>query len=412
MMRKGWMLLALAVLLTACSNPTPSATATPPPTETPAPTHTAVPTATPVPTATATLTSLARSEPAAPIDPFAQAKRLGRGVNLGNALEAPREEGEWGMVLEEEYFQIIAQAGLNTVRVPIRWSAHASTEAPYTVDDKFFQRIDWVIENGLKQGLNVIINMHHYDEIFVHPDPHKERFVAIWRQIATRYRNMPDTLFYEPLNEPHDALTADAWNDLLAEVIPAIRQVDGVHTLVIGGADWGGIQSLTKLKLPEGEENVICTFHYYEPFLFTHQGAEWVGKEYGTVGVQWPGPPATPLVPNQEAQAIGWIHKWFQDYNTQPARYNPCSPGEIARQFDWAVQWGKNLGKPLFLGEFGAYSTADMQSRANWTAVVRQEAEARGFPWAYWEFGAGFGVYDRATRQWREPLLRALIPEK
>jgi endoglucanase len=64
----------------------------------------------------------------------------------------------------------------------------------------------------------------------------------------------------------------------------------------------------------------------------------------------------------------------------------------------------------VYLGEFGAYSRADMASRARWTARVVREAEARGFGWAYWEFGAGFGAYDRATGTWRQPLLDALLP--
>jgi endoglucanase len=66
---------------------------------------------------------------------------------------------------------------------------------------------------------------------------------------------------------------------------------------------------------------------------------------------------------------------------------------------------------PLWLGEFGAYEKADMASRARWTTFVREEAEKRGWSWAYWEFGAGFGVYDRAAEAYREALLRALIPE-
>ena len=79
---------------------------------------------------------------------------------------------------------------------------------------------------------------------------------------------------------------------------------------------------------------------------------------------------------------------------------------------DWAVRYGERLGCPLWLGEFGAYSRADLQSRVNWTSFVREEAEERGLPWAYWEFGAGFGVYDRENEVWREELLRALIPEE
>jgi endoglucanase len=343
------------------------------------------------------------------VDPFAQARRLGRGVNLGNALDAPNE-GEWGMTLDEAYFVVIAEAGFNTVRVPIRWSAHAMDEPPYTVEQTFFQRIDWVIAKATAQGLNVVIDMHNYDPLFIDPAKHEDRFVAIWRQIATRYRHRPDNLYLEPLNEPHDQLTPARWNKLLARVVATIREVDGVHTLVVTGAEWGGISGLGQLRLPEGEENVICSFHLYDPFLFTHQGAEWVGPEYGTLGVQWPGPPAEPLTPIPEAEAVPWIKKWFEDYNALITKYNPAGPDPIQKQFNMAVVLGEQLGKPLWLGEFGAYSTADMQSRVNWTTFMREEAESRGISWAYWEFGAGFGVYDRSTRRWNEGLLRALIP--
>ncbi len=65
---------------------------------------------------------------------------------------------------------------------------------------------------------------------------------------------------------------------------------------------------------------------------------------------------------------------------------------------------------PLWLGEFGAYNKADMQSRINWTKFVREQAEVRGIPWAYWEFGAEFGVYDRKVQDWNKGLLEALIP--
>ena len=97
-----------------------------------------------------------------------------------------------GWCSRREYFRLIAEAGFDTIRVPIRWSAHAMEAPPYTVDETFFERVDWVIENGLANGLNVVINMHHYDEIFEEPREHTERFIAIWQQIATRYKDMPD----------------------------------------------------------------------------------------------------------------------------------------------------------------------------------------------------------------------------
>ena len=378
--------MLVAVLLVACS-----ATAEP----TPSPTPTAAPTEAPT---------------EMPPDVMAQAQRLGRGVNLGNALEAP-EEGEWGMVIEPEFFPLIREAGFDTVRVPIRWSAHAMVAAPYTVDAAFFERIDEVIGQALDQGLNVVINMHHYDEIFVSPADHEDRFVAIWEQIAARYQDMPDSVYFEPLNEPNGSLDAVTWNALLARTITAIREADGGrHTLIVGGADWNSIASLRYLVLPNGEDNVIATFHYYEPFLFTHQGAEWVGPEYGTLGVTWPGPPDAEIALTPEAKATDWVRTWFARYVQVSGGQNPASPEQIARVFDDAVAWSESRDVPLWLGEFGAYSTADMASRARWTATVREEAEARGITWAYWEFGAGFGVYDRESQSWRTPLLEALVP--
>jgi endoglucanase len=342
-------------------------------------------------------------------DAAARAQRLGRGVNLGNALEAP-QEGEWGMVIEARFFELIKDAGFATVRVPIRWSAHADPQPPYTVDPVFFERVDWVIAQALAQDLNVVVNMHHYDEIFVSPDAHADRFVAIWEQIARRYQGHPDTVYFEPLNEPHDALSSAAWNALLARTITAIREVDKRHTLIAGGDGWNSIAGLRSLAIPEGEKNLIATFHYYEPYLFTHQGAEWGGPEIGTLGVTWPGPPREKVDPLPAVKQIEWARLWFLRYNQNPGADNPASPGEISRAFDEALAWSDQRGIPLWLGEFGAYSTADMDSRVRWTATVREVAEARGIPWAYWEFGAGFGVYDRDQQVWRTPLLDALIP--
>jgi endoglucanase len=408
-MKRNWTLLAvvLVLLVTGCQEQSvevaPTTTVTPTATATPESTATATATPLPTPTPFPTVTP-----PASPLDRFEQGKRLGRGVNLGNALEAPNE-GEWGMVLEEEFFELIAEAGFDTIRVPIRWSAHAIQEPPYTIDETFFERIDWVVENGMSNGLNVVLNMHHYEEIFTAPSEHTDRFIAMWQQIVRRYREQPDNLYFEPLNEPHDKLTENKWNAVLAQVVTEIRALDKFHTIVVTGAGWGGIDGLMALKIPDGEENYVCTFHTYDPFPFTHQGATWPGDHY-TVGVQWPGPPAVKLTPDPESVKVSWLNKWYQDYNEQPEKYNPCGPRAIDQKLDWAIRWGEKLDCHLWMGEFGAYDQADMDSRLAWTTYMREQAEARGFSWAYWEFGAGFGIYDRDAGAWREGLLGALIP--
>ncbi|HUF00702.1 MAG TPA: cellulase family glycosylhydrolase, partial [Anaerolineales bacterium] len=77
---------------------------------------------------------------------------------------------------------------------------------------------------------------------------------------------------------------------------------------------------------------------------------------------------------------------------------------------DLAEQWASENQRPIFLGEFGAYGKAPLDSRVTWTSFIAREAEARNFSWSYWEFCSGFGVYDPVARQWKEDLVQALIP--
>lgn len=90
------------------------------------------------------------------------------------------------MKIEEWFFGIVRAGGFEHVRVPIRWSAHTANAVPFGVDPDFFTRIDDVVNQALAAGLKVLLDVHHYDEIFADPDSHEARFIAIWQQIATR----------------------------------------------------------------------------------------------------------------------------------------------------------------------------------------------------------------------------------
>ncbi len=312
-------------------------------------------------------------------DIFADCKLLTRGVNFGNALEAPNE-GEWGVTLKEEYFEAIAKAGFQAVRIPIRWSAHAGKESPYTIDAKFFERIDWAVEQALSRKLAVVINVHHYEEMDREPEQNLPRLLGLWRQIAERYRNKSDRLFFEALNEPHEKLTDEMWNDALVKVLKVIRESNPERGVIVGPGHWNNLHSLEKLALPENDRRLIVTFHYYEPFHFTHQGAEWAPESQAWKGTTWTG--------------------------TEKQR------DDLRKDFEKAAAWGKQHNRPLYLGEFGSYHFADMESRAAWTRAVTGEAAKLGIAWCYWEFGAGFGVFDRDAGNWRESLKSALLDAK
>jgi len=313
-------------------------------------------------------------------DPFRQNTFLARGINLGNALEAPKDE-DWGVTLKEQYFQLIKDAGFNSVRIPVRWSAYALMDEPFTIEKSFFKRVDGAVESAISKGLYVVLNIHHYQELYDDPIGHKQRYLAIWKQIAEHYKDYPQILLFEFLNEPCKNLKADLWNQLIKETIIIVRKSNPKRTLVIGPANWNSVDSLDKLELPSQDRNIIVTFHYYSPFKFTHQGAVWAGEHTK----QWTGT------------------KWTGSNDEKKA---------VIDHFDKAFQWSKTNNRPIYLGEFGAYNKADMTSRALWTEFVARQAEKRGFSWAYWEFCAGFGVYNRSRNDWNYPLLNALIPPK
>lgn len=238
--------------------------------------------------------------------------------------------------------------------------------------------MDWAIEQSFDNGLAAVINIHHYEEIMQQPEKHKSRFLALWEQIAAHYQKYPKELFFEVLNEPNDKLTPELWNNYLKDAINVIRESNPRRTLIVGTAGWGGLSALDALDIPEDDQNIIATIHYYNPFHFTHQGAEWVEGSDEWLGTRWIG--------------------------------SASEKNYIIQELDYVAAWATEHNRPLFMGEFGAYSKADMNSRFLWTQFVAREAEKREMSWSYWEFCSGFGVYDQAKNDWNSLLLLALIP--
>ena len=307
---------------------------------------------------------------------FAANQPLMRSVNLGNALEGPNE-GAWGLYLKEEYFVDISEAGFNAVRVPIRWSKYTDVYEPYTTQDIIFDRVDWVIEQAFANDLAIIINVHHFEAIMQMPEDQSTRLAAIWRQIAEHYQDYPNTLYFEILNEPNERLDSEKWNQIFPESLAAIRETNPERYVIIGPDQWNSVDRLETLVLPEEDRRIIGTFHFYKPHEFTHQGAPWSSAHDVT------------------------DRPWGSDEDI----------AALTADFDKALAWSEREQRPLLIGEFGAFYAAPMDSRITWTSTVRAEAEKRGFSWAYWDFGTSFAVYNLATKEWREPILRALIPE-
>jgi endoglucanase len=436
-------------------------------------------------------------------------KLLARSVNFGNALEAPTE-GAWGMTLEESFFEAVKQGGFTGIRLPIKFSSHALTVAPFTIDKPFLDRVDWAVAQATSRGLAIIVDMHHYDELMTAPAANKDRFLSLWQQIATHYKDAPNNVFFEIHNEPNSNIEP-LWNEYSSAALKVIRETNPTRAVIVGPNGWNSAWRLPELKLPD-DQNLIVTFHNYEPFTFTHQGAEWINP-IPPVGVQWPVAGValrspwqnwswdTTLEPNgntafnvtyNKGYAGLYLHRddgasgflslkiktdkavsltvlcleknvqgvsnplgasvqtqagvtleiplsscgnpsTVRDLMIQNNSANPQATFKLeqlefvsaskteslfsnaedkaAAYLEYAAAWGKANNRPIFMGEFGAYGKADGASRVRWTTFMRAESEKRGFSWAYWEFGAGFGVYDRTAKAYRQDLLGALIPK-
>jgi endoglucanase len=317
---------------------------------------------------------VAAAPSSANMDAFAYNRLLGRGMNLGNALDAPHE-GAWGITLQAQYFQAVKDAGFNSVRIPIRWSAHARSQPPYAIDPDFFDRVDWAIGQVISRNMSAVINVHHYAEMDQDPVGNAPRLIALWKQIAVRYRTCPHSLLFELFNEPHDNFADHLWNDVLSKLLQTIRATNPRRPIIIGPAYWNALDHLPQLNLPKNDRRIIVTFHYYKPLQFTHQGETWL--------------------PNSEAwQATGWGSTQERD--------------ELRADFEKAAKWAHRYERPLYLGEFGSSQNADVDSRLAWISAVKGEAEKLGFSWSYWQLYSSFGVYDIETRKWDPRILHVL----
>jgi len=292
---------------------------------------------------------------------------LGRGMNIPSLAR-----------MEEKHFKIIKAAGFDNVRIPLNPFKHTKSETDFTIDSVYFNLVDKVIQLALSNKLMAIVDFHEHHAMGANPLGNKAKFLAIWEQIANRYSGYPRQVLFEICNEPN--MKDSIWNGILKEAHQLIRKSNPYRTILIGSIYGNQIKFLKDLELPEDDRNIIVTIHYYMPIQFTHQGASWSEK-------------------NKNLSGIEWTNKEIEEQ-------------AIKNDFDAAQQWSDKNGRPLHLGEFGVYEKAGMDSRIRWTQFVAREAEKRKWSWSYWEFNAGFGIYNMEKEAWKPGLLNALIPVK
>ena len=296
-----------------------------------------------------------------------------RCMNLGGALEAD-VEGEWGYSIRNEDIDRLKAAGFDTIRLPVKWSAHAGTWGRYKLDKKMLERTDAIINHALSQDMNIILNVHHYQEINEHPWRHERRLEGIWKHLAAHYADYPDRLIFEVLNEPNGRMTPKRTDSLNKRIVARMRKSQPNRWIILATAEWGSLQGLLESQ-PPPDARIILSWHYYEPFTFTHQGAEFFDPTPPT-GTRWG---------------------------------NTADLDRLSKDFRLAASFRDAQRRPLLLGEFGVFDGVPVDERAKWISAVRRQAEANQFGWCHWGLSSNFQAYDTEQEAWLEPIRAALL---
>jgi endoglucanase len=314
-------------------------------------------------------------EPFVAVDAAAQNRRMGRGVNV--LSNDPVWSGGAGARFAPDDFKLIRAAGFRTIRIVLYAFPHMDDND--RLDPAWLQRLDTMLNAAIAQDLTVILDEHDDNKCALDVDRCRRMLSAFWSQIGVRYADAPSRVVFEILNEPHGALNAQSWNELVRESLGVIRRSNPTRNVLVGTVEYDRARNLAVLDLPDEDRHLIVTVHYYDPVRFTHQGASWMPPEI------------------RDGADIHWG--------------SPEELAALAQAFDAMKAWSISHDRPLFLGEFGAYERAPLEDRVRWTCLVARSAEREGFSWAYWQFDPDFRLYDFAHRSWVKPILMALIPD-
>ncbi len=266
--------------------------------------------------------------------------------------------------------------------------------------------INWSIESDLRVIIDLhILRSHHFN----HPEKplwtdvaEQNKFYDFWRDLSAALNQFPNgKLAYELMNEAV-ADDPEAWNNLLANAVEAIRALEPERTIVIGSNRWQSVHTFDDLKIPEHDPNILLSFHFYEPFLLTHFHASWTGLKDYKGPVHYPGNILT-----------------REEYDNLPEELKPVAEKWIDREFTKEVILGmwrqpiekaKTLGFPLYCGEFGIIKGPPESDRLNWYKDMIQLFDEQGIGYANWNYKSGsFGLIDEGGQR-NEELIGILTP--
>ncbi len=306
------------------------------------------------------------------------AQSLGSGWNLGNTLEAwqlPKPDDTetcWGNPkATKALFQLVSDAGFQTVRVPVTWFQHMNEAG--TIDPAWLDRVQTVIDDVLSCGMYAVVNIQHDDQDWLIPDEaHEEKttatLISVWTQIARRFRDYDERLLFDLMNEPRVVNTPDEWtgnpearaviNRLNEAALAAIRQTGGNnesrYVMITTHSAKEDEDNIAALTVPD-DRHVLVSLHYY--YGTAHQSEFADCEEALTLRDKW-----------EIYKAVWRVYRTFS-----------------------------RKGVGVCFSEFGWTDRDHLDNLAAKTKTFVKIANGFGIPCFVWDNGSHFRLLDRDT---------------
>lgn len=317
-----------------------------------------------------------------------------KGTNVSNWLSQSNFRGNLRANFFTEADVInIKSLGFDHIRLPIDeeqlWDEDGLREEE--AFDLLDNALSWCQTHNLKVIVDLhILRSHHFNakEKPLWTDKAEQaKFFDLWKQLSATLRKFPnDMVAYELMNEAV-AEDSEQWNNLLNEAIKEIRKIEPERTIVVGSNKWQSVDTFKDLKVPANDPNILLSFHYYEPFLFTHYKTSWTHiKDYkGTVqypGVIVPKEALDKLEGESKKVAESWAGKSFDAAFFQ-------------KHMQQAIDKAKELNLNLYCGEFGVYHSTPEKDRLQWLKDLVAVFEKNNIAYANWNYKSKeFGIID------------------
>ncbi len=329
------------------------------------------------------------------------------GVNLGGWISQFRKASKehFNTFITEKDIEQIASWGMDHIRLPIDYTIIESEDRPFEYKEEGFAYIDQCIGWCERYNLNIVLDLHRTPGYAFHSlsenklfedELLQKRFLSIWKVFTKRYQAYGNNVVFELLNEIVEP-NSDRWNLLSRRAVEVIRELDRNRVIIIGGNHYSSVRTLKELDRIE-DDNIVYTFHYYEPHIFTHQKASWElpMRELDFV-VSYPSG-------REEYQKYLNKSQYFRENLECEEK---MGKDYIIKYLQPALDFMRERNVALYCGEYGVIEHAPTESKLRWHEDVSDLLKEYGIGRAVWSYKLmSFPMVDRNSEVINQELIK------